>query len=324
MNKSWKHQMVVGVVLATSLAAANTEGLAGEPKAHSTIVLHVDTYAEVPQEVLMEAENQAAKIFSRIGVETVWCNRSMSDQTKTPKVVSSQPNSLTGHEIRLMIIPRSKAERLGRSTEALGVAFAGKGDKLGRVAYVFYHGVEDLAKKLKQARSSASASETQILAHAIAHEVGHLLLVSPQRFLSRLDRNHAGRMEFERPEKRRQREAAIHQSSGGTNPISPAARKRTTGLKRTIKRASRAEKHLADARLGEKSISDLGLQISNFRCRGVQTYAHRSGRSRGDRPVICQLSASLSYWPAAVSLEGAAMLRSLSDIPISDLCAFRM
>jgi len=179
MNKSWKHQMVVGVVLATSLAAANTEGLAGEPKAHSTIVLHVDTYAEVPQEVLMEAENQAAKIFSRIGVETVWCNRSMSDQTKTPKVVSSQPNSLTGHEIRLMIIPRSKAERLGRSTEALGVAFAGKGDKLGRVAYVFYHGVEDLAKKLKQARSSTSASETQILAHAIAHEVGHLLLVFP-------------------------------------------------------------------------------------------------------------------------------------------------
>ena len=179
MSKSWEHHMAFDLVLAASLAGAHTEGLAGEPKAHSTLVLYVDIYAEVPEETLMKAETQAAKIFSKMGVKTVWCNRSRSVEKKTANPVSSQPVPSVDHEIRLIIIPRSMAQHLGRSTEALGVAFAGKGNRLGRVAYVFYHEVEDLAKKLEQARSSTSAGKIQILAHAIAHEVGHLLLASP-------------------------------------------------------------------------------------------------------------------------------------------------
>ena len=179
MSKSWKQHRVFGLVLATSLVGTAAEGLASESKAHSTIVLHVDIYVEMPHETLMKAENVAAEIFSRIGVETVWRNRSRWGEQTSSNLLSPQPAPSSGFDIRLIIIPRSMAERLGRSTEALGVAFPGKGDKLGRVAYVFYHGVEDLAKKLEQARSDTSASETQILAHAIAHEVGHLLLASP-------------------------------------------------------------------------------------------------------------------------------------------------
>jgi hypothetical protein len=50
-----------------------------------------------------------------------------------------------------------------------GLAFQGTEAQAGKVAKVFYHRVEDLAKQ-------GICSEGEILGHAAAHELGHLLL----------------------------------------------------------------------------------------------------------------------------------------------------
>jgi hypothetical protein len=56
-------------------------------------------------------------------------------------------------------------------TTSLGLAiFPGLGKK-GDTAYIFYHRVEELA-------ATEQALPAQILGHALAHEIGHLLLDS--------------------------------------------------------------------------------------------------------------------------------------------------
>ncbi len=50
-----------------------------------------------------------------------------------------------------------------------GLTFQGTADQPGKVANVFYHRVEELAQ-------SRTCSKGEILGHAAAHELGHLLL----------------------------------------------------------------------------------------------------------------------------------------------------
>jgi hypothetical protein len=56
-------------------------------------------------------------------------------------------------------------------TTSLGLAILPGAGKKGDMAYIFYHRVEELA-------ATEEASPAQILGHAMAHEIGHLLLNS--------------------------------------------------------------------------------------------------------------------------------------------------
>jgi hypothetical protein len=53
--------------------------------------------------------------------------------------------------------------------DALGEALDCPGDHSGCSAYIFYRDVQELAREW-------DASESEILGHALAHEIGHLLL----------------------------------------------------------------------------------------------------------------------------------------------------
>ena len=61
------------------------------------------------------------------------------------------------------------AEKLPVNKAMTGLTFQGTADQPGRVTNVFYHRVEELAK-------SKTCSKGEILGHAAAHELGHLLL----------------------------------------------------------------------------------------------------------------------------------------------------
>ena len=61
------------------------------------------------------------------------------------------------------------AEKLSVNKAMTGLTFQGTADQPGKVTNVFYHRIEDLAK-------SKTCSKGEILGHAAAHELGHLLL----------------------------------------------------------------------------------------------------------------------------------------------------
>jgi hypothetical protein len=142
-----------------------------------TLTLKVYNYAPTTGETLIQAENEVRRIFRKIGVDIVWLDVPVPSQEK--KAVNRNTDLLqqeSSPQLTILIFPHSMAERLGRSQDALGYAAPALEGKPTSVAYVFHHRVNQLAEKLLRARSAGMPNRAQILAHAIAHEIGHLML----------------------------------------------------------------------------------------------------------------------------------------------------
>ncbi len=124
------------------------------------ITVWVYNYAQVSYWTLIRAEREATKIFCQAGIETVWLDHALS----------RVPQKLFGATVlALKILPESMAARYGHRLTTLGFAIPSR--EGGTHASVFYQRVKDLAKGTVE-------TEPEILGHALAHEIGHLLLGS--------------------------------------------------------------------------------------------------------------------------------------------------
>jgi predicted Zn-dependent protease with MMP-like domain len=125
--------------------------------------------AQVPDTTLEEAQGVVTRILSIAGIKTRWrqCGETRADS----KVAPNSPIQGTARRIDLHIIPRAMAAYWASRTTSLGLAMIPGEGKRGERAYVFYHRVEEVA-------ATGEASAGQILGHAMAHEIGHLLLNS--------------------------------------------------------------------------------------------------------------------------------------------------
>lgn len=136
----------------------------------SKITVRVYNYAEVPREVLAQAEMEVTRIFRDVAVETVWldCPLSPTESQSLPAC----PQNLGPTELALRILFRNKVARSSFPESWLGYAIP-PGEKNGRMSHasVFYDRVVDLAR-------DGPAEHYQILGHAMAHEMGHLMLGS--------------------------------------------------------------------------------------------------------------------------------------------------
>jgi len=172
----WPLTLVLGLVV-TGNASAVAQNTAEGADTSLTITIHVFDYAEGDHKTLMEAEKIAAGIFRKARVETRWTYAAPA----APKI--NQENS-TGQslldlpDIDVNIVPRVMADRLGLPNEAMGLAPGTEPDR--QVVYVSYNSVEALARSQARAVYEGSirrpATTAQVLGHAIAHEIGHLLL----------------------------------------------------------------------------------------------------------------------------------------------------
>ena len=147
----------------------------GEPGL--TLNLKVYNYASATGKTLIQAENEVRRIFRKIGVDIVWLDVPVpSKEKKAVNRGTDRFQPALHPQLRILIFPRSMAERMGRSQDALGYAAPALDGQPTNLAYVFYHRVNQLAKDLLKTGSSAMPNRGQILAHAIAHESGHLML----------------------------------------------------------------------------------------------------------------------------------------------------
>ncbi|MGD1156312.1 MAG: hypothetical protein ABSA41_10830 [Terriglobia bacterium] len=164
----------LGTLLGLGLLVVSSAAFARDPRAaageeYPTIIVIIHNYGRVPGGTLDEAKAATTRILALAGVKTAW--------QESPGPVTGSASSTAfrrranGVEINLHLIPRAMAVRLPSDKLCLGLSILPGGDKRGDIAYVFCHRVEDLA-------GNGDASAGQILGHAMAHEIGHLLLNS--------------------------------------------------------------------------------------------------------------------------------------------------
>jgi hypothetical protein len=138
---------------------------AAEPIPRITVRMH--DYAGVSRDTLDRAEGEMARIFEVAGIATTWvdCPLTTSELPQYPACL--QPADSPRFDMN--IVPRFMATRYAMHETALGfTSFAREGEH-NSVASVFYDRVRETAE-------STPMSSPRLLAHAMAHELGHLLL----------------------------------------------------------------------------------------------------------------------------------------------------
>ncbi|HEY7305084.1 MAG TPA: hypothetical protein VH601_13260 [Bryobacteraceae bacterium] len=156
------------------LAASSSAASAALPnhRSQEALIIAIHNLAHVPPGTLLDAERIAADIFSRAGIETEWMvvpvSNSMdllTDFSASPERGCTQP--LSSHTVRAQILPHAP---FGFSSQALGYSLpcAERG-----IQVTIY------ADRIEAVSQHTLACFYRVLGHALAHELGHVLLRSP-------------------------------------------------------------------------------------------------------------------------------------------------
>jgi hypothetical protein len=175
-SQRWSLIFVLGLVMTGRASAFAQTTAAGSADTILTVTIHVHNYAEVDRKTVLEAEKITAGIYRKVGVATRWTNAPLAPKINQENSMNQSPVDLT--DIDLNIVPRVMADRLGLPNKVMGLAPGTEPDR--QVVFVFYDRVEVLAQSQARAVFEGSihspATTAQILGHAVAHEIGHLLL----------------------------------------------------------------------------------------------------------------------------------------------------
>lgn len=126
------------------------------------VTISVYNDAEVPADVLGQAERQALQVFQRAGIEMTWLNcRIPAANEEAPRACWE---AVFPEHLHLRIVRASQ----GLKAEAMGISFQAE-DGGGCYADLFY-------EPMKQLHRSDGTDVASLLGFVAAHEIGHLLL----------------------------------------------------------------------------------------------------------------------------------------------------
>ena len=164
----WLYAIPVAVSCSVSAAFADSGSVV------SGICVHVYNYAGVPGSEMTRARAEAARVLAQAGIETRWVEF-MADRERGVRQVNPNGDCASGGQqgpshLTVSIYPRTMAQTFRLSAADFGFALlpSEKGE-FGNRANVFFERVILLEEM-------SGASRALILGHAMAHEVGHLLL----------------------------------------------------------------------------------------------------------------------------------------------------
>jgi len=176
MKTTLRWTLSVGLVLASGPTGLGHAAAAASSETSLAIAIHVRNYAGVAPETLTEAEEVATGIFRKAGVETQWTDTVLIAENHQVNTTDYTPYTLA--DIQLSIFPRVMSDHSGLPNGVMGLAPGAGPDR--KIVYIFDNNVEARFWKLMSVYTSGSmvrqVSKAQILGHAIAHELGHLLL----------------------------------------------------------------------------------------------------------------------------------------------------
>jgi hypothetical protein len=142
----------------------------------AALVLHLSNFSGAPPAIVHQAQQEVTRVYAAIGVALEW---------------SESPDARADHQpvTRVVLLPYETGDLRRSQTQVLGAAMrTGEGNA---VAYVFYQRVHAEAARYK-------VSTGLVLACAIAHELGHLLLPGATHAPTGLMRACWGRDDFNR------------------------------------------------------------------------------------------------------------------------------
>jgi predicted Zn-dependent protease len=137
--------------------------------AAAALVIQMTNVSGAPPAIVQAAQDEVTRLYAEIGVPLDWSE--------------SQPS------IRIILLPYETGDLRLSEKQVMGASVRTAGGNL--VAYAFYHRVRDLAHRY-------DVSTEQVLACAIAHELGHLLLPVRGHSADGLMRARWSRDEFQR------------------------------------------------------------------------------------------------------------------------------
>jgi hypothetical protein len=145
--------------------------LAGDAPTQAPLTIFIYDRAHVGSKALVQAERLATEIFERAGVDTQWTTQSVSDGAALLNDFSAAtdkgcPQPLDSATLRAEILPYAPP---GFSPQALGYALPCA--KSGIQVTIYADRVETVSR-------TTLAVFYRVLGHALAHEVGHVLLRS--------------------------------------------------------------------------------------------------------------------------------------------------
>ena len=144
----------------------------------AALVLHLSNFSGAPTGVVHAAQEEVTRVYAEIGVPLEWSG--LSDAPADP-----QP------AIRIVLLPYETGDLRRSENTVMGAALRTAGGNA--VAYVFYRRVRAEADRYE-------VSPARVLACAIAHELGHLLLPVRTHAATGLMRACWSRDEFHRAE----------------------------------------------------------------------------------------------------------------------------
>jgi hypothetical protein len=175
MAKTQRWQLVLGLLL-TGFSGAAARAATHPAEGEARFTVHVRDYAQVDAKTLAEAEQVAAGIFRKAGVEAHWVEISKESSADLTDMDTKILVNLQVH-----ILPQEMANQLGMPDNAMGLA-PGKGPDR-KLVYVLYECVRKLAQRQVREQTKGdvtrNATAAQILGEMMAHELGHILLNLP-------------------------------------------------------------------------------------------------------------------------------------------------
>jgi hypothetical protein len=130
-----------------------------------TVTIVVVDQVGVGEDVVRKAARAAQAVYWAAGIRAIWDTCPVAESNGV-FYADCQP-AVRRPDIFVRIVSKPGADHPALPT-MLGVALPGRQQELGRVAYVFHDRV------LRVARNS-NCMMSRLLAHVMAHEVGHLL-----------------------------------------------------------------------------------------------------------------------------------------------------
>jgi hypothetical protein len=128
----------------------------------SQVTISVHNDAGIPFGILLQAESEASRIFRQSGVEARWLNCSL------PPAAAEDPAECATADFPRHLQLRIARRSLNLNEFAMGISYL-SADGTGCYADLFFN-------RAQLIHEISHVSVPTILGHAIAHEIGHLLL----------------------------------------------------------------------------------------------------------------------------------------------------
>ncbi len=157
---------------AAAVLAGYSHTASGQESPRPTVAVLAYDYARVPADVLAAARDKAISVFQKAGVDVVWTDPLSGVTACGSASAECCRNGL--FSIQVMIRARQADRKPGRQ-RIMGVALAADDERA--VLSLFYDAVVDVALRYRTRLDD-------ILAVALAHEMGHALLPPPSHAIT--------------------------------------------------------------------------------------------------------------------------------------------